>query len=142
MYNRNHYFDFLRGIAILMVVGIHTYIRSNFDSIEGISNIIIRESLNFAVPLFLAISGFFLGKKDLSTKDNVIMFWKKQIPKVYLPCIVWSLPLFALAIYHGGNMLENLILLFCCGYSVYYFIALIIQCYALLPLLLKFNRGG
>lgn len=84
----------------------------------------------------------FLGKKDLSTKNNVIKFWKKQIPKVYLPCILWSLPLFALAIYHGGNILENLILLFCCGYSVYYFIALIIQCYALLPLLQKFHRRG
>jgi surface polysaccharide O-acyltransferase-like enzyme len=58
MKNRNHYFDFLRGIAILMVVGIHTYTMSNFDSVEGIRNIIIRESLNFAVPLFLAISGF------------------------------------------------------------------------------------
>jgi len=42
MKNRNHYFDFLRGIAILMVVGIHTYTMSNFDSVEGI--FIIKET--------------------------------------------------------------------------------------------------
>lgn len=39
-------------------------------------------------------------------------------------------------------MLASTVLLFTCGYSIYYFIALIMQYYCLLPILQKVNRGG
>lgn len=91
------YFDFLRGIAIMMVIGIHTYSGGSFDDVAGAVNVIFRQLLNCAVPLFLAMSGFFIARKDLSSKDSYFAFLKKQIPKVYIPCLVWSLPLFALS---------------------------------------------
>lgn len=43
---RNAYFDFLRGIAIMMVIAIHTYPKLNeFDSLKSISIITLRQLL-------------------------------------------------------------------------------------------------
>ena len=134
---RNLYFDTLRGIAILMVVAIHTFYACEFDSIVNISAIGVREVFNTAVPLFLAISGFFVGKKTFDGKEQMFVFWKKQIPKVYVPVMVWSVPYFVLAVRGGQPMLQNILLFLFCGYSIYYFIALIIQCYLLLPVMQK-----
>ena len=63
---RLSYFDFLRGIAILMVISIHT-----FDNGMVLPDVILRNIMNCAVPIFLAISGYFLGKKleTVSYKD-------------------------------------------------------------------------
>ncbi|MBE6291670.1 MAG: acyltransferase [Bacteroidales bacterium] len=141
--SRQHitYFDFLRGIAILMVIGIHTYVAGDFFSVGGTIRIILRQLLNCAVPVFLALSAFFLGRKRLDTRNFIISFWKKQIPKVYIPCIIWSVPLFALMVMGGKNVVNELVRMLICGYSIYYFIALIIQYYLLLPLLQKYPRS-
>lgn len=147
--NRNgrvRYFDFLRGLAILMVVGIHTYpgnMRMNGFS-EETAYIIIRSFFNCAVPLFLAISGYFIGKKDFSTWGKCKSFWIKQIPIVYIPCLVFSFPWLVLNWRLHDYSIYSLPLLiakfFGCGYSVYYFILLIIECYLLTPFLTKYNN--
>lgn len=53
MKKRNSYFDALRGIAILMVVAIHTYKYS-----ESNLELAIRQLLNCAVPFFLQYPPF------------------------------------------------------------------------------------
>lgn len=105
----NPYFDFLRGVAILMVVGIHTY-PGNL-SLHGewyeFTEVLAINFFNCAVPLFLAISGFFIAKKNLSSLDKCRSFWKKQIPTVYMPCLIFSLPWFilsCLSINRGGGI--------------------------------------
>lgn len=99
--NRNHYFDFLRGIAILMVVGIHS-----FKMPEGTTNslffVIGRELINFAVPLFLAISGIFAMRSYRRVSYG--SYLKRQIPKVYVPTIIWSIPWFILALHSGKSI--------------------------------------
>lgn len=143
--SRNSYFDFLRGFAIIMVVGIHTIVNESpgFETFEDICTILVRSILNCAVPLFLAISGFFVAKKNIYSAKEHLAFLKRQIPKVYIPCLIFSVPYFLLAIYSGSEgVLRPLASLFACGFSVYYFIALIIQYYALLPLFVKFNNSG
>lgn len=134
---RNLYFDALRGIAILMVVAIHTFIACEFDNFQSICAISMREIFNVAVPLFLAISGFFIGRKKFESNYQIITFWKKQIPKVYIPTLFWSVPYLTLALYHQQSLLKNILVFLLCGYSIYYFIALIIQCYLLLPFIQK-----
>lgn len=134
---RNLYFDALRGIAILMVVAIHTFIACEFDDYQSICAISMREIFNVAVPLFLAISGFFIGRKKFESNYQIITFWKKQIPKVYIPTLFWSAPYLTLAVYHQQSLLKNILVFLLCGYSIYYFIALIIQCYLLLPFIQK-----
>lgn len=134
------YFDFIKGIAILMVVAIHTTISCNLDSIGGITSTIFRQCLNCAVPIFLACSAYFLSSTNLSSFSQCWQFWKKQIPKVYIPTILWSIPTFTIALYSGNNPIKQTILLLICGYSIYYFIALIIQYYLLLPILKKYRK--
>ena len=131
------YFDFLRGAAILMVVAIHTFDGSlAFDSPASCAAIAVRQLLNCAVPVFLAVSGFFLSRKLLVTMGGRIAFWRKQVPRVYVPCLLWSLPLYVLALYGGSrSWLTSTAMLLLCGFSVYYFIALIIQYYLLLPVI-------
>lgn len=106
----------------------------------GDALILSRQVLNCAVPLFLAISGFFLAKKR--EEWSYIRFWKHQIPKVYVPTLIWSLPYLVLYIWHGNNWAEGIVIFLLCGFSIYYFIALIIQYYLLLPMLLKVKKRG
>lgn len=127
------YFEALRGIAIIMVIGTHTYYYTPY-------NLFIRQIINCCVPLFFVLSGFFLYKKILDTKEQIYSFWRKQIPKVYIPVLIWSLPQFIPNLLHGHIVSAN-ILLFSCGYSVYYFVAVIIQFYLLLPLLQRCSIG-
>lgn len=127
MNKRNEYFDFLRGLAILMVVAIHTY-NLNTDGI------VIRQLLNTAVPIFIAISGYFLSQKAMGSQGEYIRFLKKQLPKVYYPVLLWSLPLLVISIIQGKLILANVILFLVCGMSIYYFVAFIMQCYVVLPL--------
>ena len=112
----------------MMVVGIHTYTL-------GKDSIVVRQLLNTAVPLFIAISGYFLSQKKMENKDDYRTFLKKQLPKVYLPVLVWSLPLYALALYSGSSIIKQTILLLSCGLSIYYFVAFIMQCYVVLPVI-------
>ena len=132
---RNTYFDFLRGLAIMMVVGIHTYTL-------GKDSTVVRQLLNTAVPLFIAISGYCLSQKRMENKDDYLFFLKKQFPKVYLPVLVWSLPLYALALYSGSSIIKQTILLFGCGLSIYYFVAFIMQCYVVLPVINNYISGN
>ena len=136
--SRLTYFDFLRGIAILLVIGIHTYTISPFEGASNILRIGIRETLNFAVPLFLAISGFFIAKKNMSSKKIYFSFLKKQLPRVYFPAVLWSLPMLALWLYQGKDFLLSLgKVLGCMTFGPYYFIVLIIQLYLLHPVIKK-----
>lgn len=61
---RNPYFDFLRGIAMIMVVGIHTFapLQAGEGEIYDFTANIVRQALNCAVPLFLALAGYFSAK--------------------------------------------------------------------------------
>ena len=141
---RNHYFDFLRGIAIMMVVAIHTF-KVDEAHLQGCAVdaiTFVRQLLNCAVPIFIAISGYFLGNKKLDTWGECKIFWRKQMIKVYVPTMIVSLPYLAIALAHGMNLLAAVLTMLVCGYSIYYFIALILQYYAILPILQKVNSGG
>ena len=135
MKERIAYFDFLRGFAIMLVVGIHTYTL-------GKDSTVVRQLLNTAVPLFVAISGYCLSQKRMENKDDYLFFLKKQFPKVYLPVLVWSLPLYAIALYSGSSIIKQTILLLSCGLSIYYFVAFIMQCYVVLPVINNYISGN
>lgn len=130
------YFDFLRGIAIIMVCAIHTFGQCyNLKSVSFIA-VVLRQVMNCAVPIFCVSSAYFLIDRDLSG-SNYACFLKKQIVRVYIPLIFCSLPYFVLDLKNGNEIWKAVLKLFFCGYSVYYFVALIIQFYVLLPLFQK-----
>ena len=127
----------------MLVVGIHTFAVEDVDMSRVLDwNALVRQMFNCAVPIFLAISGFFLCRKPLDTWSERKAFWQKQMPKVYIPTLIVSLPYFALDIYKGENPVLAFVWVLICGYSIYYFIALILQYYALLPLFQRVSRGG
>jgi surface polysaccharide O-acyltransferase-like enzyme len=131
---------FCGGGAIILVIAIHSF--TGFEVTEKNTltyhlAIIWRQIIGFAVPLFLAISGYFLSKKEVSTKSQYLLFLKKQVPRVYIPMLIWSIPYLMLSVYTGKNTGTSLILFLVGGFSVYYFIALIVQYYILLPVLQK-----
>ena len=122
-----------------MVVGIHTVPAFSIGTSGSELYILIRQLLNAAVPIFLSLSAFFISNKKLETSRDIISFWKKQIPKVYLPCLIWSIPYLILSLKNGDSIDKCILNYIGCGYSIYYFIALIIQLYLLTPILLRLN---
>lgn len=134
MQQRDTYFDFLRGIAIIMVIGIHTYT-------DGLMhfNLFLRQFLNCAVPIFLAISGYFIGHKSFAEQGSYAKFMKKQVPRVYIPMLLCSIPWILLAIRGGECPMISVIRTFAGDMSIFYFIILIIQYYALTPLIQRLN---
>lgn len=91
MKRRNSYFDALRGIAILMVVAIHTFMACDFGCFINYMTIGIRQLLNMAVPLFLAISGFFIGRKNFDNINQVLVFLEEtNMQSLYSSAILVS----------------------------------------------------
>lgn len=128
----------LRGLAILGVVAIHasgTGLKFSEDSINFNFTVLWRNFLNFSVPMFLAISGFFLATKKIDNITEYFTFQKKQIPRVYIPFLIWSIVWFWLAVLIKGQPVSNELIKLIAfqSSSPYYFIALIIQYYLLLP---------
>jgi len=139
MRERITYFDLLRGLAIIGVIAIHsTGIGYQFKdtSIPFIGTVIWRQLINFSVPLFLAISGYFLAEKKVETKTDYFSFIKKQIPRVLIPYILWSILYLGLDMIRGAEIQSIIIKLFTFqSAGPFYFILLIIQYYLLLPIM-------
>ena len=98
MSNRIEYFDVLRGLAIIGVVAIHsstTGFQFEHHSFNFNFTVVWRNLLNFSVPLFLAISGYFLAKKKIESLDDYLAFIKKYIARVYIPFFIWSFAWFS-----------------------------------------------
>lgn len=136
MPKRISYFDALRGLAIVMVVAIHSfgycYSYLNVDCLV----LIIRNIFNVAVPIFLVISGFFLADKIMADWKGYVFFLKHQVSRVYIPVLFCSIP-FLYRDLNAEISAVPFVKFFSCSYSVYYFVAVILQCYLLLPLIKK-----
>jgi fucose 4-O-acetylase-like acetyltransferase len=88
---RNAHWDNARGLAIIAVVGIHaTTLASTFppESLNFIFATILRQFIDFAVPLFLAIAGYFSGLRPLGSP---IAFVRNRALRILPPYVVWSL---------------------------------------------------
>lgn len=134
--SRDLYFDMLRGLAIIFVIGEHTSKVANLETTQGFNfNVLVLETLKIGVPIFLAISGYFLSKKAINGWTNYKAFLSKQLPRVYVPMLLFSIPF----IFGNGFSIRSIagrFILACMGaYSIYYFVFLIAQYYLLLPLL-------
>lgn len=142
MSSRIEYFDILRGLAILGVVAIHssvTGLQFEQNTLNFNFTVLWRNALNFSVPLFLAISGYFLAKKNIQNYSEYFTFLKKQIPRVYTPLLFWSVVWLAFAVFIFNQPILNEIIKLVTFQStgIYYFIAVIVQFYLLMPILYR-----
>ncbi len=134
MNKRYFFYDVLKGLATLAVLGIHVayfYLGNPFGSIEHKGAIFVNNILRFGVPFFFIISGLLLAspKKGESWKN----FYLKKLKRIFLPYLVISLIVFAfiqppfkqsLWLLLTGDTLEP-----------YYFFIVLLQLYFLYPVL-------
>jgi len=134
----------LRGLAIILVVYIHVSslgYQSPTYSLNFNLTVVLRQIANFAVPLFLFLSGYFLAKKEFTNFNSYAVYIKKQLPRVLLPYIIWGL-LYSIKIYtdHFDTKTIILKLLTFRSSGPFYFIFLICQYYFLAPILIKISN--
>lgn len=135
--------EYIRGISMLGVIGIHTgaYSLSNPHvniHLFGLLEIASR----FSVPIFFFVSAFglFLHQKDLTAPLNYTAFMKKRLKTVGIPYLIWSLLYLVyisvishnLAVWSIPVLLKYLFF----GLASYqlYFLVLLLWFYALMPL--------
>lgn len=144
--NRIIEFDYLRSFAIIAVIVIHAL--SYFEEIREINSmvitiLIIHRISNFAVPLFVFISGFVLCTKynNLFSQKT---FYKKRAESILPPYIIFSL-IYLILLFNTTWLNEsqklhsvNIIFRILTGSISYlWFISLISQLYILYPYLMK-----
>lgn len=98
------YLHYLRVFAIYMVVFLHC--RESIP-VEGIGGIVIGLSYILTlvgVPLFVMISGALIFPKD---NGDVLYFYKKRMPKLIIPLLVWGSVYSILHYYMGTETLEQ-----------------------------------
>jgi peptidoglycan/LPS O-acetylase OafA/YrhL len=121
-------FEGLRGIAIIAVIAIHAsgYLPTN-ELVIG-----FRQLLNFAVPAFVFISGYWIGEiRDYRA------FVSKRLTRILIPYLFWSL-LVIIATHSYDSALFKLLT----GSSLgpYYFILMLAQLYILAPVFIYLNH--
>lgn len=128
------------GGAIIGVIAIHVSsagLALPNGSFAFYFTLIWRNLINFSVPLFIFISGYFMSKKEIKNCREYLYFLKKQVPRVLIPMWIYS-ALWIVAKFLVGNINfynEILKLITFRSSGIYYFVALIVQFYLLTPFL-------
>ena len=143
---RSSYFDFIKGLAIIGVIAIHTVLLNyNAYSLSGMWVIFLRNTIGCCVPIFVAASGYFLINKCPSTFEDYKRFIKKRFSTIYLPMLVWAIPWVLLSIVRNHSICGisyAFVMYFVGGLSIFYFITLMCQLYLLLPVIKNIKWGG
>lgn len=125
---KNNKIQVLRGIAIVAVVLIHT-VMSGYP--EGI---VIRSFINFAVAMFIFISGY-LTKMEIK---DVKKFYTKRIVKVIIPYLMWTV-IYTVMLGRIDSFVWNLLTAGAC--VTFYYIYVYIQLVLLTPLVIKMIKS-
>jgi surface polysaccharide O-acyltransferase-like enzyme len=145
--------DLVRAFAILAVLIIHCTASGTMDQATGsaaqFAYITINKLCNFAVPVFLMISGLVLFYRyfDSWQPGDALRFYRKRLQFIVVPYFFWSIAYYSYNVwmYLGGaadwnwaDFFDQLLW----GDAEYhlYFIAMIVQFYALLPLMIVLAR--
>ncbi len=144
-YNRIKEVDFLKGIAILAVLLVHTswnFIRANDLSEVIIFNAILNNFSRFAVPLFVFVSGVVLSYK-YHQNFNIGSFYSKRIRSILPEYIIFSVFYMLCEIVYLNRMpttKEVIINWIIGGYGYLWFIVLIMQLYILFPFVINIYK--
>lgn len=96
MSKRINYIDYMRGIAIILVVMGHLIQFNGFPT----SNPVFEFIYSFHMPLFFAISGYITQRvTSIETIYEYFTYLKKKFLSIILPLITWSL--FIILAYYG-----------------------------------------
>lgn len=130
--------DGVRGLAILAVITIHAtsaYL-FRFDDRGSLAwqlKVAVDQIARFAVPLFVAVSGFALAKKYGTRKFSLVKFYLRRVGRLLPWYLLASVVLYLLFQWQPKTWKQILFL----GQGDYqlYFVPMILQFYLLFPLL-------
>lgn len=127
--------QYYRGICIIFVILIHTLYqtKTSYDYI----NICIRSVVNFCVPLFVFMAGYF-SKESYSFKEII----KKRFPRLLIPLIIWSTIYTFWQLILGNIELKDVFFSIILGNSAVhlYYIFVLVQLTVITPILLKIKN--
>lgn len=144
--DRIFYLDQLRALAIIGVIGIHVS-QYFLGSLTGVSFLFISE---FAIPIFLMISGILLLNKEYSIRG----FLKKRYPRIIIPFLFWGgiyiifAILFQNMAFHFSSLETAMLFIFNMfmgikGYIVHFwYVWLILSVYLFLPIINKWIKNS
>ncbi len=147
--DRDLSFDAFRGFAIIAVVAIHAafgvFSQEHLPtkSWNFLFLFACFQLLEFAVPAFLFISGYWLSKKPINSLEDYKVFMIKRLSRVLIPYLFWSCLLLGYGAVNKSaiDIREIIYKLSTGGASIgYFFIIMIVQLYMLTPLLQYINR--
>ncbi|SDC08360.1 Membrane-bound acyltransferase YfiQ, involved in biofilm formation [Paenibacillus sp. UNCCL117] len=146
--------DIVRAVAILAVLAIHNSSDALVELQPGGSQtmyVLINKLSNFAVPVFLLLSGIVLFYRYQSDFDGkqALMFYVKRVRQVLIPYVVWSLfyYLYYQWMFEKPGLHFNAaafweLLPWADAWYHLYFMVIIIQFYLLFPALMWLCRWG
>lgn len=147
---RKHSFhlDFLKGLAILAVVGIH-FLDKTFPYLSEFQKpygFWFDQFLRFSVPLFVALSGYGLAQKYQSPALDYLAFIKRRavklLPAYFLGSAIAYISIILFKTWPGYQQNYPLWQIIFLGRADYhlYFIPMIFQLYLFFPFLLQATR--
>lgn len=91
----------VRGVCIFAVILIHAL--GGFHYTEDILFVILRQAINFAVPVFVFMAGYFVNTEEmLSERFNYKVWIRIRGGRLLVPFIIWSL------FYSAVSLLQSL----------------------------------
>ena len=87
---RNVFWDQIRGVAIIAVVAIHASSASGTFPTESANfqfGMALRQLIDFAVPMFLAVAGYFAGLKPIASPVD---FVRSRFLRILPPYLFWT----------------------------------------------------
>lgn len=94
-----------------------------------------RDIICFALPLFVTLSGYFAANKTVNSYSSYFKYLSDQLPRVIIPYLIWSAVYGIIMLCNGTSVSKIIFKVLTFQASVpFYFIALIIQFYLLIPL--------
>lgn len=89
--------DALRGLAIVLILILHSWSMLGLDVQDTLMNHCYRALVNLGVPLFFMISGALLLSAN-PLQSSIADFLKKRLKRVLIPFLVWSIVIYAISV--------------------------------------------
>lgn len=139
------YWQAIRGICILAVVLIHSLVGFQYADGRDTALIIIRQLINFAVPLFIFMAGYFVDPEKMTGDDFQYKKWLiHRGGRLLIPFVIWSIFYSGISILHAALEHQEInwvgvVGRFLIGKSAtpFYYIVVLLQLTVITPWLVK-----
>lgn len=141
--------DLVRCVAIFLVVLQHSWTMLDLDLQQGTIQFLVYSSVIYGVPLFVMLS----GALNLRRMEAHGAFFRKRIPRVLIPFLIWGTFTYAISClmgkYSGIDSLSSALKMYVPYVmtakinEAYWYVYLILSLYLVTPLLQRvFCRGS